>query len=504
MKVTETTRAAQERPENKVREEQSISSAALRATPEHAAVSSSLDGRLPFAVLGGGISGLALATWLRDEGIDSIVLEKSDRPGGVIGTVQRGEFLFERGPTTVLDRDGSIDGLIRLAGLEEATQRTRLKDHARYIWHGGRLHTVPVSPGSFLTTRLFSFPAKARLLREAWTSPVQGDESLEDFVIRRLGREFLDRAIAPMVNGLWAGDPAKMSTAASFPLLKELERSSGSLVKGFLATMKARRRKQHDPDSPRSSQMVSFQGGLQRLPEALATNLGEALIASTEVKQIQPDESGRGYRVMALQDGSERTWIADGVALCGDAAAVAGWIEAFEPGAARQLRAVHYCPLAVVGLGIESASLRLPSGFGFLAARDQGLRILGAIFNSNFLPDRAPQGSAALTVMIGGDLDPEGAALSDADLFQLVQRDLRAVLGWDGKASCHHIERWPRAIPRYSMDYFELIQSLEDVESRHPGLTLFGNWRGGVSISDRIKLAHQEASAIAKRAGARK
>ena len=160
------------------------------------------------------------------------------------------------------------------------------------------------------------------------------------------------------------------------------------------------------------------------------------------------------------------------------------------------MRAVHYCPLAVVGLGVETGGSKIPSGFGFLVAPNHGLRILGTIFNSNFLPDRAPEDCAALTVMIGGDLDPEALTLEDQALLDLARRDVETALGRKLKVRSHHIERWSRAIPQYHMDHFAIIRELEKVEQRRPGLHLFGNWRGGVALGERIERAKELAERI--------
>jgi len=226
--------------------------------------------------------------------------------------------------------------------------------------------------------------------------------------------------------------------------------------------------------------------------------LDDALTPAAEVTSITPHEMGQGFQFEIQGARESRSLSADRLALCGDASSVAGWIENFEPSIARRLRSVHYSPLITVGLGIESHDLKLPHGFGFLAARDQGLRLLGAIFISNFIPDRAPEGCCALTAMLGGDLDPDIMALSDTALIDILKNDLRKALGWNGDYRTINIERWPRAIPQYGMDYFDLLREIEASEQRHPGLHYFGNWRSGVSINDRIDQARQMAEKFVK------
>ena len=451
--------------------------------------------RAPVAVLGGGISGLALAAWLNRSGVEAVVLEKSDRPGGVIASERVDGFAFERGPNTVLDRCASLDESIEWAGLGADVRRVALKGQARYIWHGGRLHRVPSGPGSLLTTRLFSLGGKLRLLREPWVAPLAGDETIESFAIRRFGREVYERAVAPMVAGVGAGDPSRLSVAASFPALKEMERETGSVLRGFIRRMKAARRS----DERRSTSMVSFVGGLESLPLALANRLGDSLHLDFDVRAIRPD--GAGFAVEGMQSGEPTRVFAERVVLCAEADVVAGWIADLEPAAAARLAAVDYCPLVQIGLGVERDSLRLPEGFGFLSALGSDLRAIGAIFVSNIFPDRAPEGCATLSVMLGGDLDPEAAEFDDATLIETMRRDLKRALQWNGRFRALYVARWPRAIPQYRVNHAELVRSIDEVETRRPGLRFFGNWRDAAAIGERIERARRLAERIAAEVG---
>lgn len=445
--------------------------------------------RLDLAVLGGGISGLALAAFAMKAGLRVVVLEKEPHAGGVMGSSREDGFLFERGPNTVLDRDDSLEELIEWSGLADRALKVAMRGMPRYIRHGGRMHAVPASPMSALTTGLFSAAGKLRVLREPLVAPVLEDEPLKDFAIRRLGREAYERALVPMVSGISGGDPAKMSTEYSFPMLKDLERRGGGLFRGMLA-----RRKEAGANPRSAVHMVTFPEGLGELPTALARRLGRAYRPGTEVRRIERSASG-GFRIEAegaMLEASE-------VAMCADAGTVAAWVETLAPETSARLRAVHYCPLAVVGLGVEASSLTLPRGFGFLTTAETDLRVLGAIFNSGFFPARAPTGHHLLTVMLGSDRDPEALKLSDEALLEQARRDLGRTLGWDGKARAIRVQRWPRAIPQYGLDHGKLVASIQAAEDRLPGLHLFGNWRGGAAVGERIRLARETAGKISRK-----
>jgi oxygen-dependent protoporphyrinogen oxidase len=256
----------------------------------------------------------------------------------------------------------------------------------------------------------------------------------------------------------------------------------------------------------RVKNLVSFRDGLDRLPAALAEKLGSRYQSATRILEIEPNEGG-GFRVHAECGGETQLWFARELVIAAEADQAARWLEAFDLDLALTLRSFPYNRLAVVALGLKSNEARLPEGFGFLAPRGEGVRMLGAIVNSNFLPGRAPAGCAALTIFIGGDLDPEAADLSDGELTETVRRDLKTTAHWSGPIQSMLIERWPRAIPQYDMGHGARLTAIETAERRWRGLHLVGNWRGGVSIGDRVEttraLAEQmmNLSNLAARAG---
>lgn len=467
----------------------------LRQSPEVSEPSAGNGGqseRTCVAIVGAGISGLSLAVALKRAGISFVLLEKSSRAGGVIGSVSENGFVFERGPNTILARSEAVDELIEAVGLSDAALRAPVRGQTRHIWHGGRLHEVPTGPGALLSSRLFTLGAKFSLLRELFVRPVREDESLESMIRRRLGDEIYERVFVPMVQGIWAGDPAAMSAEATFPPLKAAERDHGSIIRGMMKTMKAAaqaRRASARPDGPH---MVSFVRGLQQLPEAMTQFVSQDIRSHASVDQIE--KHGEKFEIKFTSPEGERRLEAESVVICAEAWSAAPMIKAIAAEAASSIANVHYAPLIAVGLGVKASSLKLPAGFGFLVSRDQGVRVLGCIFNSNFLPGRAPEGSATLTVMIGGDLDPEAMTLSDEAVLDLVRRDLKTVLDWNGESQAVHIGRWSRAIPRYGLDHAALGEALRKAEAQTPGLRFFGNFHGGVSLSDRI----EKAASLAK------
>jgi oxygen-dependent protoporphyrinogen oxidase len=177
------------------------------------------------AIIGAGITGLTAAFYLKRKGIPVTVYESSGRVGGVIQSLKRDGYLAEFGPNTILETSPKIGQLVDDAGLTSRRLRPDPKSEARYVVRYQRPIEMPGSPLGFFTTELFSAKAKLAVLREPFV-PARRDgkeESIAEFVVRRLGQEFLDHAIDALVAGVYAGDPYKLSVPQAFPKLKQLE-----------------------------------------------------------------------------------------------------------------------------------------------------------------------------------------------------------------------------------------------------------------------------------------
>jgi protoporphyrinogen/coproporphyrinogen III oxidase len=438
--------------------------------------------RVRTVVVGAGLSGLAAGLASVRRGDETVVLEASDRPGGVVRSERTAGFLCELGPNTVRPT-AEIAGLVRDLGLEgEALYADpRLP---RYVDFGGSLHAVPMSPGGLLSTRLLTAGGKLRLLAEPLVAArrgADGEESVRDFVARRLGPQAAERLIEPFVGGIFAGSAARLSAADAFPLLAEWESRHGSLLAGALAARRARRSHANaGPPVPRG--LLSFRDGLEALPRALAARLGASLRLGAPAASV----SSRGGRWIVTAGGGEVE--ADRVILAAPADRAGALVAGFAPEAARALAGMPQPPLAVLHLAWEERALRRPLlGFGHLVAPCADRRILGAVWSSSLFPGRAPAGRVLLTVFLGGSRDPEAPALADGELVAIAARDLAAEGLVDGASELVRITRWERAIPQYERGHARRVAALEEAERRWPGLLFRGNYRGGVSVGDVVR-----------------
>ncbi len=401
-------------------------------------------------VVGAGISGLATAFRLARSGWRVAVVEAAGRVGGAMENWTDGPWRFE------LKR--------------------------RYLYKDGRLVPLPSGPGSFLTTPLFSPAAKLRLLKEPWIRrPPEGtEESIGDFVRRRLGQSFLDYVVGPFVSGVYAGDPERLSVRWAVPKIWRLEQEHGSLIRGAFA-----RRKGPAPGGA----MISFRDGLETLPRKLAAEIGDV---RTGVAAQRIVRTAGGYRA----ETSAGPIDAKQIVLAVPAEVAARLLDEATAGASRLFEQIPYAAVALLALGWRRADVGHPlAGFGFLAPRKEGLRTLGCLFPSELFPGRAPEDHVALAAFTGGRTDPEIVTWDEERIAATLIDELRGPLSLRGEPAWHFVRRWPRAIPQYEVGHGRFVDRAREIEQALPGLHIGGNFLGGVSVPNCI----QNATELAKR-----
>lgn len=429
-------------------------------------------------VIGAGISGLTTAFHLARGGKRVTVLEASPRVGGSLETKTDGPWRFELGPNTVLESHESVTRLIREAGLEGEKVTASPSAKRRYLWKGDRLHPLPSGPLGFIRTPLFPASAKLRLLREPWISRGTSEESIAGFVRRRLGQAFLDYAVGPFVSGVYAGDPERLSVVHAVPKIAALEREHGSLIRGAFA-----RRKGPAPGGA----MISFREGLEQLPRELARQIGNVRTGVACRRIVRSDD---GFRAETDSGPIE----ARQVVLSVPADVAARLLER------EALAEIPYAAVSLVSTGWRREDVAHPlDGFGFLAPRKEGLRVLGVLFPSEIFPGRAPAGHVVLTAFAGGRTDPEVAAWDDERLMSEVLGELRKTVGVRGEPVISTVRRWPRAIPQYELGHGRFLDMAREAEAALPGLRIGGNFLRGVSVPDCIRNATALAEEMLER-----
>ena len=452
-------------------------------------------------IIGGGISGLMAAHGLIRAGLEVTVLERESVPGGTMRTVHDDGWLVEAGPNSALETTPLFARAFDELGIAEERLYADPAADRRYILREGRLHALPLSPGAFLGSSLWSTKAKLRLLKEPFIGRADHEETVAQFVERRLGREFLDYAINPFVAGVYAGDPTQLSVRAAFPKLYALEERYGGLVRGMIGGAKERRKRQEKAKD--RAKMFSFRDGMETLPRALARAIGPALHLGCEVTSVgrpAAEGNGTGFEVQFMQEGSARTLGSACVVVATPAYVAGSLVRSLSSRVADLLDGIYYPPVAEVFLGFRKEEISLPlDGFGFLVPEVERRLILGTIWSSCLFPGRAPSDHVALTSFVGGSRQSELAALPDGKLIELVVSELRSIMGIGRDPVYTKIMRWGKAIPQYNLGYLSLMEEIAQAEDANPGLYFCANFRGGIAVGDCLMSAEKIAGRIAGR-----
>ncbi len=449
------------------------------------------------AVVGGGISGLATAWFLARSGCRVVVLEREAGAGGTIRSTRAEGFLWEGGPNSAAETTPVIDELLGALGIREQRLYAAEGAKRRYVLRAGRLHALPSGPAGFLSTSLWSTRGKLRLALEPFVPRARHEESVAEFVTRRLGREFLDYAIDPFVAGVYAGNPRRLSVQAAFPKLYELEQRYGSLIKGALLGARERRKR---PDQARpAARLFSFRDGMATLPDALVVALGDAVHVGARVRGVAA--TGGGFRIVFDEAAAHEEEHFDAVVLSVPAYTAADLIRDWLPALAGCLADVKYPPVAVAALGYRCADLRRElDGFGYLVPEFEQRRILGTIWNSSLFPGRAPEGCVLLTSFLGGARQPEYALRPEEEILHLAHEENAAAIGLGAPPVFSRVQRWRRAIPQYNLGHLATVAALEEAEGAHPGFYVCSNYRGGIALGDCLASAKRTAERVLERA----
>lgn len=480
-------------------------------------------------IIGAGVAGLGAAYKVRraaDEGheVAFTLIEKDDRVGGKIATEfvddewsgagEGARFIVDGGPDCFLTEKPAVHRMAKLLGFFEDELPTDDSRKKTLILSRGRLHEMPdgvmmFAPTKFVpfaTTGLFSWPGKIRMAMDLFIPKKElaegefNDETLEHFVVRRMGRECLDRLAEPLVGGVHASDPAVMSLAATFPRLLEMEQTYGSLMRGFIAARKKveEMRRKYPPkpgDKPRTF-FTSFTGGMQQLPEAMADGAGRADI-----------RTGVGAKaVRRLDDGSYLVELEGGEEVAGDAVVIAteSWaaerlVRLLDEDVAMNLAAIPTSSSATVSMAFREDEVGVNmDAFGVLCPQVENRALLAVTYSSTKWPGRAPQGAVLFRGFVGGPHNQEILERSDEELFDTVLSELRSVVGVSESAQplFRRIFRWNGGMPQYTLGHMDRVEQIEQRCSAIPGLALAGGSYRGVGLPNCIESGERAVSKI--------
>lgn len=414
-------------------------------------------------IVGGGLTGLALARELAARGGSFVVLEAEERPGGVVHSGRVEGRVVEWGPQRAR-LTGGFAALVEALGLADdlilAPPGLPL-----YVYADGALREVPFSVGAFLATDLLSWPAKLRLALEPLTGAPRPDERVADLFARKVGRQAYERLIGPLYGGLYGSDPADMVVGLSLGHVLEELGVGRSLVASLL------RRGGTIAVPP----ACSFEEGLQTLTDALHDGVRGSVRLGAPVRAIAP--AGGGWRIEL--DG-ESVAVRRVVLTC-PAPAAAAILEGAAPEAAGRIRRLVYNPLGVVHLHAET-DLR---GLGYQVALAEPLATRGVTWN-----DALFGRDGVYTAYLGGSANPAVVEEPDDRLGAIAADEFERVTGYPARVLAVGRE----TMPAWDVSW-EAIRGLE----LPAGIEIAANWESRPGIPGRLARAARLAEELARK-----
>jgi oxygen-dependent protoporphyrinogen oxidase len=448
-------------------------------------------------IIGGGITGLTAAYYLQkacNGEIAVTLIEGSQRLGGKIATARTGGFLVEGGPDSFLARKTVTLELCRELGLEDQLQPARAGKYPTFVWSGGRLRPLPMGVKPMVGSRLISLPGKLRMAAEVLIPPrrMDGDESVASFMRRRFGSEMLEKLAGPLMGGIYAADPERLSLESTFSFLRVMEKKYGSVLRGW---KKVRGGSQGKAGR---SMFLTLRGGLLQLTEALETAIGPAVIErDVPVAAVLPQQ-GR-YEVV-LEDG--RSLTADDVVFATPAHVTAGLLAYIDTALAERLRAIRYVTTATVSLGFREQDLPQGlDGFGFVVPRMEQRRINACTWTSTKFEGRAPDGHVLMRVFVGGAGAEANAERTNEALIALARQEVDAAMNIAAEPVLAQVYRWTKGNPQYEVGHRERVMEIEHLAAKHRGLYLAGAAYHGAGIPDCIENAQAVVRELAGKYG---
>ena len=458
------------------------------------------------AIIGGGISGLSAAYTIeqkRQSGtpVEYVLFESSARLGGVLVTDRVDGCLVEAGPDSFLTEKPWAADLCSKIGLGDQLIGSNDSERKTYIVARGKLVVMPdglmfMVPTKIMPTvfsPLFSLRTKMRMAAEWFHPPhkASADETVAQMVERHYGSEMVDLLADPLLSGVYGGEASQLSVRAVLPRFAEMESKHGSLGRAMLA---ARKKMGGAPNVPARPLFSSLKDGMQQMIDALVARLDEnALRKSSLVQSVIPQD--HAWTVSAGYQSGQF----DAVIIATPTHAAAAMLQAAEGKLARELGEIQYSSSVTVTLGYDEKVRRsLPPGFGFLVPRSEGRRMLAATFVHNKFPHRAPESRAIVRCFLGGARDEQILQSSEAEILEIVRRELRQIIGTalDAEPLFARVYKWKSAMAQYSVGHLERLQRIEAFRQKLPGLALAGNGYSGIGVPDCVRSGAEAASKI--------
>ena len=459
-------------------------------------------------MVGGGISGLAAAYRVTElcPQAELVVFEAGLRVGGVLHTIHEAGFQVEQSADNFITTVPWGVELCRRLGMADELIQTNPAFRHTFVVRRGRLHKLPDGFLMMAPTRLWPMAVTRLLspwgkLRAAWEYVIpprqeDGDESMAQFVRRRLGREVFERLVEPLVSAVYAADMEKLSLEATLWQFRDMERKYGSLIRAMRARQKAQPPGQPADSGARYSLFVTPRRGLSSLIETLARRLpARSIRLGAKVQRLDRTPGGDWLLWAAGVDQNPERFHA--VILATPSHVASGLLKNLDPGLSADLASIEHSGTAIVSVAFARQQVAHPlDGMGVVVPAIERSPILACSFSSQKYAHRAPEGYVLLRVFVGGARRPDLAVMDDEPLCALVLGELSRLLGIRGQPVYTNVAHWPGTMPQYHVGHKDLVGRIEAAARRLPRFALAGNAYRGVGIPHCIYSGQQAAEQV--------
>jgi len=434
-------------------------------------------------IIGGGITGLSAAWEAQQRGIAYTLLEASERWGGKIISseiqTKDGRFLVEGGPDTIVTRKTEAWDLTQELGILDQVDDPGSETRGIYVLDNGSIRPIPLSPFKFISSKLMTTRGKLRMLMEPFQPARKddADESLGDFVRRRLGEEALNKFIGPVLGGIYNTDPNIQSIMVSSPVMREMEKEAGSLVRA--AVQRGIRAGKKTPNGIRKPRFITYQQGLEGLPKNIVGQLTGDLRLNSQVRYILRTQDR--YQIYTS---TAEIFEADAIIFATLASVTSELLEGISAEASLRLAKIRHNHIGTVSLVYSEADIPNLNINGLMIPRREQRAIDAITFTSKKMPQRSTPGYAVLRVFIGGS-QPEVVNYEKERLLSVVRAELSSLLGIEAAPNAYEVFRWQNGFPQAEVGHLELVDEIE----RHlpSNIALAGSSYRGIAVPDCIR-----------------
>ena len=477
-----------------------------------------MNNKYDVVIVGAGITALTTALHLVRGGAKVAIVEKTNRVGGQIRSYSNENFIYESGPNTGVLNCEEIIELFKLVESQTTLERAKKESKKRLVLYKGKFRELPSSLIGGVTTPLFSFKDKLRVLGEPFRAKgTNENESVGEFAARRLGKTIVDYAVDPFVSGIYAGDPYKLVTKYALPKLYNLESEHGSFIRGTIKRMPIAKEQK---SKGITKEVFSAKNGLGELTKGIAKLLEDKVSIFLEAKEcrVTKMESGE-FRTTFVKRGDESS-VNNGkqsvtncseqnssnnddiealikskgeqellstrvVTTCG-AYELDNMLPQIDKALLNPITSLYYAPIIEVAVGYKEF-INPPASFGGLIPSKEKRDVLGILFPSACFNGRAPEGGALLSIFIGGVKSKDKMDLTDEQIKEIALKEVRATLGENREPDLIEIFRHSKAIPQYYASSKERFAAVDKIEKEFKGLIIGGNLKEGIGLADRVK-----------------